>query len=98
MGIDSTDQSGVLKPIALIMHQPALASHIAKAPPNAEPATASHRNVPSKTPSSNVKAKIPEQMTVNMPSLSLAAFPFSPILHSMFSTFQSADRRALNFM
>ena len=60
------------------MHQPALASHIAKDPPNAEPATASQRNVPSKTPSSNVKAKNPEQMNSEYAKFKSSRFSFFP--------------------
>ena len=83
MGIKS--HNGVLNPMARTMHQPALASQIENAPPNAEPATAIHQKVPSRIPRSTVAASKAEPITAIIPNLNLAAFPFASILHSILS-------------
>ena len=79
------NQIGVLNPIALTTHQPALASNIEKAPPKVIAATGYHQRVDDKTPASTKIASKIAKLIASIPIFRRAAFPFAPILHSILS-------------
>ena len=76
-------------PIALTIHHPALASHMANAPPNAIAATPYHHNVEERAPTTINKANTKAKPIAIIPVIKRANLPFAPILHSIFSTPQS---------
>lgn len=78
-------QIGVLNPIALITHQPALASNIAKAPPKVIAATGYHQRVDDNAPVSTRMESTIAKLIASIPIFRRAAFPFAPILHCMLS-------------
>ena len=78
-------QSGVLNPIALTMHHPALASKIAKQPPNAIAAAEYHQRAESMIPVRITPDSRIENPRANMPIFNLTALPFAPMLHCIFS-------------
>ena len=80
------NQIGVLKPIALTMHQPALASNMANAPPNAIPPVTYHQYTDSSNPVRINTEKINAIARACRPSFNRTALPFAPILHCIILT------------
>ena len=78
-------QIGVLNPIALTTHQPALASNIENAPPKVIAATGYHQRLDDKAPVSTKMASVIAKTIASIPIFRRAAFPFAPILHCMLS-------------
>ena len=76
---------GVLNPIALITHQPALASNIENAHPKVIAANGYHQRVDDKAPAITKIASTIANTIANIPIFRRAAFPFAPILHCMLS-------------